>query len=83
MFHSATLGSKETLDSHAPSGEKSKSDPVNQGNLKGWFETFTFWFKCCLTAGVVTLFSVLHICVFPPVEEQTRFMHFPFSHACD
>ena len=39
----------------------------------------TFENKCCLTAGVVTLFSVLHFYVFPPVEEQTRFMHFPFS----
>ena len=39
MFHSATLGSKETLDSHVPSGGKSKRDPVNQGNLRVWFKT--------------------------------------------
>ena len=38
---------------------------------------------CCLTAGVVTLFSVLHFSVFPPVEEQTRFMHFPIFFSCD
>ena len=40
MFQSATCRLKETLDCPAPSKEKSKSDPVNQGNLKAWFKTF-------------------------------------------
>ena len=40
MFHSVTCRLKETVDSPAPSVEKSKSDPVIQGNLKVWFKTF-------------------------------------------
>ena len=40
MFHSVTCRLKETVDSPTPSVEKSKSDPVIQGNLKVWFKTF-------------------------------------------
>ena len=42
MFHSVTCRLKETVDSPTPSVEKSKRDPVIQGNLKIWFiKTFS------------------------------------------